>query len=175
MALRLIPGKGYVDEPATGLYLIPGKWYVSVDAGTAISAALTEDITDESDIVVGGNTITLTLTGDTFVTGAVSEDGIAAGSDSNVAPTGTSWDSLIKGDLDNADVVLSVGDTVATITMPAYATYDITETETITWTIPAASLTLGGSPVVASPTFTVITTGVAVPIMMSNYLRMMGA
>lgn len=126
----------------------------------AISCALTGTITDdtESDIVSGGSTIILTLTGDTFVTGTASENGIAAGSDSNVAATGTSWDSLVKGDLDNADVVIStttVANDTATITMPAYATYDITETETITWTIPAASLTTSGSPVDASPTFNI--------------------
>ena len=124
-------------------------------AAAAASCALSEDITDESDIIAGGNVITLTLTGDTFVTGTTSEDGIAGGSDSNVAATGTSWDSLVKTDLDNTDVVLSVGDTVATITLPAYGSYDITETETITWTIPAASLT-GGVEIVASSTFTVV-------------------
>ena len=32
-------------------------------AAASISAALTEDITDESDIVAGGNVITITLTG----------------------------------------------------------------------------------------------------------------
>jgi len=32
MAFRLIPGKGYVQEPeSSGLYLVPGKGYVSVE------------------------------------------------------------------------------------------------------------------------------------------------
>jgi len=99
----------------------------------------------EADIVTGGKTIILTLAGDTFVTGTSSEDGIAGGSDSDIAASGTNWDSLIKTALDNTDVVLSVGDTVATITLPAFGTYDIPGTETITWTIPAASLTTGTS------------------------------
>lgn len=38
----------------------------------------------EADIVTGGKTIILTLTGDTFVTGTTSEDGIAAGSLSDI-------------------------------------------------------------------------------------------
>jgi len=109
----------------------------------------------EADIVTGGKTIILTLTGDTFVTGTSSEDGIAGGSDSDIAASGTNWDSLIKTALDNTDVVLSVGDTVATITLPAFATYDIPTTETITWTIPAASLTTSATPVIATPTHTV--------------------
>jgi hypothetical protein len=108
----------------------------------------------EADIVTGGKTIILTLAGDTFVTGTSSEDGIAGGSDSD--KTGANkWDALIKTALDNTDVVLSVGDTVATITLPSFATYDTDETETITWTIPAASLTTGTSDIIATPTHTV--------------------
>jgi hypothetical protein len=123
----------------------------------------------EDDIVTGGKTIIITLIGDTFVTGTTSEDAIAGGSDSD--KTGANkWDSLIKTALDNTDVVLSVGDTVATITLPAFATYNTAETETITWTIPAASLTTSGSPLVATPTHTVTAVGAGHPI---NYHRMM--
>ena len=147
----------------------PGVWDWSGDDGwnagsialrpavAAISAEVTGTATasiTESDIVTGGKTVILTLTGDTFVTGTTSEDGIAAGSDSD--KTGANkWDALIKSDLDNTDVVLSGGNTIATITLPAYASYDTDEQETITWTIPAASLTTSADPIVASPTFTV--------------------
>jgi hypothetical protein len=130
--------------------LLPDTGASSVTSGTAVTAPPTE-----ADIVTGGKTIILTLTGDTFVAGTVSEDGIAAGSDSDQAASGTNWDSLIKTDLDNTDVVLSVGDTVATITLPAYATYDISAAETITWTIPSASLTTSTSDIISSPTFTI--------------------
>lgn len=136
-----------------------GKVDIGVDAFPAagITAAITGTATasiTESDIVTGGKTVILTLTGDTFVTGTTSEDGIAAGSDSD--KTGANkWDALIKSDLDNTDVVLSGGNTIATITLPAYASYDTDEQETITWTIPAASLTTSADPIVASPTFTV--------------------
>ena len=133
----------------------PSRFYINTEA--AISAAITGTATasiTESDIVTGGKTVILTLTGDTFVTGTTSEDGIAAGSDSD--KTGANkWDALIKSDLDNTDVVLSGGDTIATITLPAYASYDTDEQETITWTIPAASLTSSADPIVATPTFTV--------------------
>jgi len=109
----------------------------------------------EADVVTGGKTIILTVAGDTFVTGSSSEDGIAGGSDSDIGASGTNWDSLIKTTLDNTDVVLSGGNTIATITLPAFATYDIPGTETITWTIPAASLTTSATPVVATPTHTI--------------------
>lgn len=131
-------------------------YFVPVSGGGGISITGTAVPTQtEADIVTGGKTIILTLTGDTFVTGSSSEDGIAAGSDSDITASGTNWDSLIKTALDNTDVVLSGGDTIATITLPAFATYDIPSTETITWTIPAASLTTSVTPIIATPTHTV--------------------
>lgn len=149
-----------------------GGIFETVSTGISVTVTGTAVPTQtEADIVTGGKTIILTLTGDTFVTGASSEDGIAAGSDSDIAASGTNWDSLIKTALDNTDVVLSVGDTVATITLPAFATYDIPGTETITWTIPSASLTTGTSPVVATPTHTVtaVVSGVSIPVIMNSY------
>ena len=141
------------------------NYHIIFTESASVTAALTEDITDEADLVAGGNFVKLVLTGDTFVTGTSSEDGIAGGSDSD--KTGANkWDAVVKTDLDNADVVLSTttetNDT-ATITLPAYASYDTDEQEVITWTIPAASLTLSGSDIIATPTFTVdpVTAGVS--------------
>lgn len=146
---RLIPG--YYE---TGTQLVPGHYETVSTGGSAVITGTAVPTQTEADIVTGGKTIILTLTGDTFVTGTSSEDGIAGGSDSD--KTGANkWDTLIKTDLDNTDVALSVGNTVATITFPAYASYDTDETETITWTIPAASLTTGTSDIIATPTHTV--------------------
>jgi hypothetical protein len=147
-------------------------YYVPADAGISVTVTGTAIPTQtEVDIVTGGKTIILTITGDTFVTGTSSEDGIAAGSDSDIAASGTNWDSLIKTALDNTDVVLSGGDTIATITLPAFGTYDIPGTETITWTIPAASLTTSATPVIATPTHTVtaVVSGVSIPVIMHSY------
>lgn len=148
----------------------------SLPGADGATAALTGTIaptSTEADIVSGGKTVILTLTGDSFVTGTTSEDGIAAGSDSDQAASGTNWDSLIKTALDNTDLVLSGGNTIATITLPAFATYDISATETITWTIPAASLTTSGSPIIVTPTFTItpVVSGLVIPIAMYNYRR----
>lgn len=140
---------------------VPGQRFVVSAATAAVTGTATASIT-ESDVVTGGKTVIITLTGDTFVTGAASEDGIAGGSDSD--KTGANkWDALIKTDLDNTDVVLSGGDTVATITLPAYASYDTDEQEVITWTIPSASLTTSTSDIVATPTFTVDAVAVGTP------------
>lgn len=139
------------------VYFTPSATGISVTVtGTAIPTQT------EAGIVTGGKTIILTLTGDTFVTGTTSLDGIAGGSDSDIAASGTNWDSLIKTALDNTDVVLSVGDTVATITLPAFGAYDTDVTETITWTIPAASLTTSATPVIATPTHTITSSAASV-------------
>ena len=124
----------------------------------AAAAALTGTITTatEADIVSGGRTIVLTLTNDTWVaTGATFDaqrqniiDGLtSAGTD----PSG--WNGQVR-DAEVVTAVVRTSDTVVTVTLSAAAGYDISANETITATIPATALS-GGSPVVASPTFTV--------------------
>ncbi len=145
----------------------------------ALSGTALTDTIDEEDVVAGGKTIILTLTGDTFVTGTASEDGIAGGTDSNIFTTGVNWDGLVKNDLDNTDVVLStttVTNDTATITLPPYGTYVTENQETITVTIPAASLT-GGVEIIASPTFTVdaVASGLSIPVAMHHYTKNIGA
>ena len=147
-----------------------GSAWVDLGGGSISVTGTAVPTITEADIVTGGKTIILTLTGDTFVTGTTSEDAIAGGSDSD--KTGANkWDALIKADLDNTDVVLSGGNTIATITLPAYATYDTAETETITWTIPAASLTTSTSDIIATPThtITVVAAGPAIPVILNSY------
>lgn len=159
MSQYLIPGHGIVQDDENGdQYLIPSAGVFNEITASASGITVTGTAVPtqtELDIVTGGKTIILTLSGDTFVTGTTSEDAIAGGSDSDIAASGTNWDSLIKTDLDNTNLVLSVGDTIATITLPAYASYDISSTETITWTIPSASLTTGTSDIIATPTHTI--------------------
>lgn len=67
------------------------------------------------------------------------------------------WDAKVKPNIPVANVVRT-SDTVCTITLQAQADYDITAQETITATIPATILS-GGVAIVASPTFTVDTSG----------------
>jgi hypothetical protein len=133
-------------------------------ASSATSATLTGTISgsNEGDIVTGGKTIILTLTGDTWIAAGTGPIGSTAntqalidGIDSAQAEA-TGWDAVVKAGLSTSAVVRT-SSTVATITLPAFATYDITATETITATIPAAVLTLA-APIVAAPTFTVTAT-----------------
>lgn len=123
----------------------------------AASIALTGTIigANESDIVTGGKTIILTVTGDTWVSGGAftaSRAGILSGLDSAQAEA-TGWDAVVKTGAAVTDVVRT-SDSVVTITLEAFATYSITAFEVITSTVPTTALTLGVA-IVASPTFTI--------------------
>lgn len=132
---------------------------ITVEESAAASAAVTGTITPsatEADIVAGGKTIIITLTGDTWVTAGAAFDGeranIAAGIDSAQSEA-NGWDAVVKAGIDVGDVVRT-SDTVVTVTLDAEATYDITATETITVTVPDSAVT-GTGPYIATPTFTV--------------------
>lgn len=133
------------------------------------SAALTGTVTasiTEADIVAGGKTIILTLTGDTWIAaGAGSFDlqrqAIINGIDSAQSET-FGWDLVPKA-LQGVAGVVRTSDTVVTITLDAFSTYNITAQETITATIPAAALT-GAAALVASPAFTIATSGGVVTV-----------
>lgn len=65
----------------------------------------------------------------------------------------TGWDAVVKAGQGVSGVVRT-SDTVCTITLSAFASYNISANETITATVPASALS-GGSAIVASPTFTI--------------------
>lgn len=67
------------------------------------------------------------------------------------------WDAKVKANIPVGNVVRT-SDTVCTVTLQAQADYDITAQETITVTLPASALT-GDAQIVATPTFTVDTSG----------------
>lgn len=66
---------------------------------------------------------------------------------------GTGWDAVVKAGQGVSGVVRT-SDTVCTITLDAFASYNITAQETITATLPAAAFS-GNTSAVASPTFTI--------------------
>jgi hypothetical protein len=123
------------------------------------TAALTGTVTTatETDIVNGGKTIILTLTNDTWIAaGAASFDlqrqNIINGLTSAQSET-YGW-NLVPKATQSVTGVVRTSDTVVTITLDAFATYNITATETITATIPATALT-GAVAIVAAPTFNI--------------------
>ena len=139
--------------------LAPQSIWVPVSAGGGGSTVtLTGTVTTatESDIVAGGKTIILTLTGDTWVASGATfnaiRQNIIDGIDSDLSESG-GWDAQVKANQGVSGVVRT-SDTVVTITLDAQASYNITATETITATIPASAVSLA-APIVASPAFTV--------------------
>lgn len=135
---------------------------VVIDApagGGAPTAALTGTATgsiNEQDVRDGGDTIILTLTGDTYVASGATFDAqrqaIIDGLDSAQSET-DGWNATVR-DVMAVTSVVRTSDTVVTVTLPATPDYQITATETITATIPGSALT-GASPITAAPTFTV--------------------
>lgn len=128
---------------------------ISSTATCALTGTITSSAT-EADIVAGGKTIILTLTGDTWVASGATFDAIRQdiidGIDSAQAEA-NGWDAVVKAG-EAVTAVVRTSNTVVTITLSAFASYDITATETITATVPAAALS-GGFSILASPTFTV--------------------
>ena len=61
----------------------------------------------------------------------------------------------MKAGLAVTDVVRT-SNTVVTVTLPAFASYDITAAETITATVPASAVT-SASTIIATPTFIILT------------------
>ena len=128
-----------------------------VPASVALAGTVTDD--SETEIRAGGSTLTLTVTGDTWVAAGAPFDAerqniinglVSAQSEAN------GWNNVVQAGLAVTDVVRTSG-TVVTITLPAFAGYDISATETITATVPAAALTTTAAPAQASPTFDVTT------------------
>jgi len=114
---------------------------------------------DEADVVSGGKTIIITLTGDTWVASGTTFDAqrqnIIDGLDS-AQSEGTGWNAEVR-DKEVVGAVVRTSPSVVTITLTAQAAYDVTAQETITVTIPALALVAIGVAVVATPTFTVDT------------------
>lgn len=128
------------------------------------SAGITAEITGtavptitETDVTTGGKTIILTLTGDTWVAVGATFDAqrqaIIDGLDAASSPT-NGWNNEVR-DKEVVGAVVRTSDTVVTITLTAQAGYNITSTETITATIPAAALVTSSGDITGAPTFTV--------------------
>lgn len=122
---------------------------LAVVTGTA-TAGITE-----VDVVAGGKTIIITLTGDTWIAAGagsfdLQRDEILQGLDSAQGEA-LGWNLQVR-DLEVVTAVARTSDTVVTITLTAHALYNITANETITVTVPGTAV-VGGQDITATPTF----------------------
>lgn len=143
---------------------------------TGVSAAISGTFasgTTAANVVSGGRTIIITLTGDTWVASGATfnaqRQAIIDGIDSAQSEA-NGWDAE-RSNIAVTDVVRT-SDTVVTITLPALGDYAITSNETLTVTVPGAALT-GASPIVASPSI-VISTGSISFVFSSDWLTATG-
>lgn len=111
-------------------------------------------MTTELDIREGGKKILLTLDGSTWRSVGFDDerqniiDGLVSDGSESLG-----WNNVVQAGLP-VTAVVRTSDTVVTITLTSFPTYDIEEPETITATIPSSALNSGGD-TVASPTFTI--------------------
>ena len=137
------------------------SWDIGMDefvssGSAAITGTATASIA-EADIVAGGKTIIITLTGDTWVASGATFDAqrqnIIDGLDAASSPT-NGWNNEVRDKL-AVGTVVRTSDTVVTITLSAQSGYNISAQETITVTVPASALVTSATPYTATPTFTV--------------------
>ena len=152
---RLIPGFHY----ETGTRLVRGHYETAVSVTCDLTGTAVPTQT-EADIVTGGKTIIMTLTGDTWVAAGTGPVGSTADTQAiidgldSAQSEGTGWNAEVR-DKEVTTAVVRTSSTIVTITLTASASYDITATEIITATIPAAVLVTSAGDITATPTFTV--------------------
>lgn len=124
-----------------------------VPTGTCVPACL------ESEVVTGGQTIILTISGGKWAkTGTAfnaARQAIIDGLDSAQAEA-AGWNVEVR-DKEVVGAVVRTSDSVVTITLTASGSYSTTATETITITVPATAMEGQTEAVVATATFAVTT------------------
>ena len=142
-----------VDDDQVG-EAFDDKTITIVAVSAAVSGTITPSAT-EGEIVSGGKTIVIDLTGDTWVAAGGTFDAqrqnIINGITSAQSET-TGWNNEAR-DKQGVTGVVRTDDNTVTITLDAQSGYDITADETITVTVPASALVTSSDPVVATPTF----------------------
>lgn len=114
----------------------------------------------ESEVVSGGKTIIITLSSSQWEsdigTDCANTTALIQGFDSNKSEA-TGWNDLIRDSALTYSNITRDSATQVTVTLPAVGSYDISENETITLTIPSSSITTDDD-IVATPTFQISVT-----------------
>lgn len=131
-----------------------------------LTGTASDDLT-EVEVVAGGETIIVTLTGDTWKAAGTGPIGTTANTQaiidgiSAATSPAAHWNAEWR-DKEVTTAVVRTSATICTITMSSQAaisgSFDQTANETITATVPTQALTVGGAAIVATPTFDAIAT-----------------
>lgn len=133
----------------------PPNWQPEGAAVAAVTGTAAAGIA-QGDILAGGKTIIITLTGDTWVAAGAAFDAQRQAIIDGLTSAGAEaagWNAQVR-DMLAVSSVVRTSDTVVTITLSAQAGYQITASETVTVTVPAAALTAAAA-LVASPTLSI--------------------
>jgi len=136
-------------------YEIGAYIYGETATSWEVSLVAYGDIT-EGTIVSGGLVIQLTVTGTTYnAFDNTIRAAIVAGMDAWQSEA-TGWDAVVKADIGSwsATGVVRTSDIVCTITLPAFASYAITENELVRIIVPTSAL-VNGQAIIASPMITI--------------------
>lgn len=121
-----------------------------VATGTAVAGGVLE-----SEIVTGGQTIILTLTGGTWVVaGATAFDAVRQAIINGLVSAGAAaagWNIEVKAKA-AVTTVVRTNNAAVTITLPATAGYSVAANETVTVTVPKEAVALADLDIVATPT-----------------------
>jgi len=148
-ATALDSGGAVVATPSFPITAAAGTAAVT---GTAVAGGVLE-----SEIVTGGETIILTLTGDIWVATVGADNAITTALIAGITAAeveATGWNAEVRDNMTHAEVVRT-SDTVVTITTAAEAAYAITADENVTVTIPATAVTYTDVAIVAAPAIVV--------------------
>lgn len=141
----------------------PTATVTNVAETVTLSGTCTSSAT-EGLVTAGGLTTILTVAGDQYVAAGATFEGVRQdildGFASDNATDATDFIAEVVGNENVTSVVRTDANTV-TITWSAAAAFDVTILETITYTMPASALLASSAPVVASPSFTVTPTTIA--------------
>lgn len=146
-----------------GPYVATPTFDIQVDPTVAVSGTATAAMVEE-EVIAGGKTIIVDITGDTLVPNGMEFDNSRQAIIDNLTSAQsevTGWNAEVRDKLSVTSVVRT-SDTRYTVTLTAQALYNITAQEVITVRAPSVALVLANQGIVATPTFTVDPTAVAV-------------
>lgn len=124
--------------------------------GATVTLSGTITSVTESDVVEGGATVVLTLSGDTFVADGATFDDIRQDIIDGISGGGaesSGWNNEVR-DKESIESVTRTSDTVVTVTLLAHSGFNISVDEVVTVTLPASASVASGA-IVATPTATI--------------------
>lgn len=151
MAIRNVVTRGYGAGASIAFVVTRGY---SIGAGVPSVDISGDTALTESDIVNGGQVITITLSNDTWQAAGTAFDQvrqIILNGLTSAQSEVTGWNKEVR-DKQPVTVVARTSNTVVTVTLAAAPGYDITVAETITDTVPDEALVTSASALVALTT-----------------------